>query len=339
MKTYLLLIVVLLFTACQSNNKGKTTEKAKTVERISVEGNKFVNENGQEIVFRGLNSSDPHKLYKSGNWQKSYFDEMRAWGANIVRFPVHPPRWNEMGKENYLELIDDGVKWAKANDMYVIIDWHIIGNLKEEKFMLDIYNTTMEETFEFWDIISKRYKDEPTVTLFELYNEPTVMHGELGEFKWEELKAIYEDLITKIRANGAKAIPLLAGFNWAYDLTPIATQPVNAENVAYVSHPYPQKRDKPWEEKWTVDWGFAAEKYPLVLSEIGFCLEHEPGAHIPVISDQSYGEAITKYSDKRGISYLVWVFDPEWSPMMFTDWEGYTPTTQGKFFKEVLQSY
>ena len=79
-----------------------------------------------------------------------------------------------------------------------------------------------------------------------------------------------------------------------------------------------------------------AEKYPLILTEIGFCGPEDRGAHIPVISDESYGDAITGYCADKGISYVVWVFDPQWSPMLFSDWD-YTPTRQGKYFKKALQ--
>ena len=96
------------------------------------------------------------------------------------------------------------------------------------------------------------------------------------------------------------------------------------------------KRQKPWESQWTSDWGFVAEKYPLILTEIGFCGPDDRGAHVPVISDESYGDAITKYCADRGISYTVWVFDPQWSPMLFTDWK-FTPSRQGKYFKAALQ--
>ena len=78
-------------------------------------------------------------------------------------------------------------------------------------------------------------------------------------------------MIGIIRAHGATTVPLVGGFNWAYDLKPVATDPINAEGIGYVSHPYPMKRNKPWEKQWTEDWGFVAEKYPLILTEIGFC--------------------------------------------------------------------
>ncbi len=306
--------------------------------RVSVKGNDFVTEDGKTIVFRGLNTSDPDKLENEGHWNKAYFEEMKKWGANIVRFPVHPTAWVKRGKENYLKLLDDGIQWAGELGMYVIIDWHSIGNLRTEMYQSDMYDTTQKQTFDFWRTIGKKYGDNTTVAFYELFNEPTTYHEELGTITWSQWKELNKEMITIIRANGGKGIPLVAGFNWAYDLTPVRENPLEVEGIAYVSHPYPQKREKPWEKQWENDWGYVKEKYPLILTEIGFSGPEDPGAHIPVISDESYGDAITNYSDEKEISYVVWVFDPQWAPRLFEDWN-YTPSRHGKYFKKKLQSY
>lgn len=306
------------------------------MKRLQVKGNQFVTENQDTLVFRGLNASDPDKLEREGHWNKNYFAEIKNWGANIVRFPVHPAAWRKRGAEAYIKLLDQGVTLAKEQGLYVIIDWHSIGNLRSQLFQDPGYETTVKETFEFWQTMSKHYKDEPTVAFFELYNEPTVYNGQLGTCTWQQWRELMEETITIIRAHGCTAIPLVAGFNWAYDLTPVATDPIRAEGIAYVSHPYPMKRAKPWEAQWTKDWGFVAEKYPLVLTEIGFCGADDEGAHIPVISDESYGDAITKYCAEKNISYVVWVFDPRWAPRLFTDWD-FTPSRQGRYFKKALR--
>jgi endoglucanase len=311
--------------------------QAQRLSRIQVKGNSFVNEKGDIIIFRGLNTSDPFKLYHDGQWTKRYLEEIKKWGANVVRFPVHPHNWRTMGKVEYLKLLDLGVQWATELDLYVIIDWHSIGNLRSELFQRPSYETTKKETFEFWQAIAEQYKDNTTVAFLELFNEPTVYNGKLGSSTWAEWKAINEEMITIIRANGSNAIPLVAGFDWAYDLTEAGANPIEAEGIAYVSHPYPQKRPKPWNDQWTKDWGFMAEKYPLILTEIGFCGPDDKGAHIPVISDESYGDAITAYCAEKGISYVVWVFDPQWSPMLIEDWN-FKPTRQGKYFMKALQA-
>lgn len=303
------------------------------VQWIVVDGNSFVNENGDTIVFHGINTSDPDKLEKDGQWNEGYFQEIKKWGANLVRFPVHPRAWRERGAESYFELLDKGIAIAKELELYVIIDWHSIGNLRSELFQHEMYNTSKRETFEFWRAMAKRYGEEPTVAFFELYNEPTVYNGQLGLCSWEQWKGIMEEAIVIIRAHGAKNIPLVAGFNWAYDLAPLIEAPIDAKGIAYVSHPYPQKREKPWEPQWEKDWGFAADKYPQILTEIGFCGPDDEGAHIPVISDESYGEAITNYCIKKGISYCVWVFDKDWDPGLIEDWS-FKPTPHGEYWKK-----
>lgn len=306
------------------------------LEKISVVGNEFVTESGEIFVFRGLNISDPDNLERSGHWTKDHFAKAKEWGANIIRLPIHPTAWRRQGQEKYLALLEDGIKWATELDMYIIIDWHSIGNLRTEMYQSPNYETTRKETYEFWRLMAKTYSGNNTVAFFELFNEPTTYNGQLGKLPWSEWKAMNEEMISIIRANGGTAIPLVAGFNWAYDLTQIKYSPIEAEGIGYVSHPYPQKRNKPWEDQWTKDWGYVKNTYPVILTEIGFSYPDDRGAHIPVISDESYGEAITAYCKERNISYVAWVFDPYWAPMMISDWD-YTPTRFGAYFKKALQ--
>jgi hypothetical protein len=107
------------------------------------------------------------------------------------------------------------------------------------------------------------------------------------------------------------------------------------EGIAYVSHPYPQKREQPWVPQWERDFGFVADNYPVIATEVGYMYPDQKGAHIPCLGDEEYGETLTRYFSEKGISYVVWVFDPDWSPQLIKDWD-YTPTRAGQFFKEVM---
>ncbi len=322
---------LIMLTGIVFQAKTQSTE----LPQIKVKGNQFVVGQDSPFILRGLNASDPERLLKIEHWNKAYFEEMKKWGANVVRLPIHPTAWRRLGKKDYLKILDDGVQWAKELKMYIIMDWHSIGNLRTEMYQSDNYDTTIKETYDFWRTLAKHYKGNNTVAFFELFNEPTTYNGQLGTCSWAEWKKLMEEIIGIIRAHGNTAIPLVAGFNWAYDLTPIATDPLNTEGVAYVSHPYPMKREKPWAEKWTKDWGFVKEKYPVILTEIGFSGAEEQGAHVPVISDESYGDAMMQYCDEKGISWVVWVFDPQWAPRLFKDWD-YNLTRHGVFFKKAL---
>ena len=312
------------------------TKIAKQLPLIKVQGNKFVDDAGKVMVFRGLNISDPDKISRDKHFTKKHFEIIQSWGANVVRVPVHPSAWRKHGKKAYLAMLDQTVIWANELGMYVILDWHSIGNLKSQMFQNNSYYTDKPETYDFWRTVAERYAGVNAVAFYEIFNEPTVFNGRLGIVSWEEWKAINEEIITIIQAHNPKAISLVAGFNWAYDLTPIAKTPIERDNIAYVSHPYPMKVDAPYEKNWDRDFGFAADKYPVFATEIGYQLATDKGAHIPVIDDGSYGKRITDYFGHKGISWVGWVFDPDWSPQMIKDYKTYEPTMQGKHFREVM---
>lgn len=302
---------------------------------VAVEGNRFVNEAGETVVFRGLALSDPAALQERGQWSRRYFEQARAWNANVVRIPVHPQDWRRLGETAYLKLLDEAVQWSGELGMYVIIDWHTIGNLLTGVYHRDIYITSRDETFRFWYTIANRYRGNPVVACYELYNEPTNMNGRMGRMDWRDYKALMEDLIYMIYQIDRRVIPLVAGFDWGYDLSPVRLEPIGMPGVAYVTHPYPQKRRENWQENWQADWGFVADRYPVVATEFGFMSEDGPGAHVPVIGDETYGEAIIAFFEERGISWTPWVFDASWSPQLISDWE-FTPTRQGEFFRRKL---
>ena len=216
-----------------------------------------------------------------------------------------------------------------------------IGYLPTELYQHDMYVTTRRETLAFWRDVAFRYQGVATVAVYELFNEPTTQGNTLGRRDWREWKALNEYLIDMIRARDTEVIPLVAGFNWAYDLRAVREAPIERDGVAYAAHPYPQKAkpENPTEqaffELWEEAWGFVADSHPMILTEIGWVREDGYGAHVPVIDDGSYGPMIAEYIDRKGLSWTGWVFDPNWSPVMIEDWN-FTPSEQGEFFRQLL---
>ena len=299
---------------------------------ISVRGNRFVDQQGNPVLFRGLSISDPDKIENQGHWNKELFIEVQQTGARLVRIPVHPIAWRERTPQKYFALLDQAVEWCTELGMYVDIDWHSIGNLNAQLFQDPMYQTSPGETFNFWRLIARHYAGNHTVVFYELFNEPTSFSDQLGRVSWDDWKRTNEDLIALIRAYDSEKIPLVAGFDWAYDLTPLRDRPIAADGIGYVTHPYPFKRSKPWEPKWDEDFGFAASRYPVIATECGFWTG--PGAN-PGYAD--YGATIVKYLESRGISWLAWVYDPEWEPSLISSWDTYAPTESGKFFIEAMK--
>jgi endoglucanase len=302
--------------------RGYTVDKDK-LPLISVKGNRFVGTDGKTIIFRGLSISDPDKLQMQGHWNKEHFVKVKEMGTTLLRIPVHPVAWRERGGAEYVKLLDQAVQWSTELGMYIIIDWHSIGNMTTGVYQDPMYDTTKEETYSFWRAMSRRYNGHHTVAFFELFNEPAAF----GRVSWDQWKTMVEDQIAVIRTNNQQVIPLVAGFDWAYDLTPLHLNPIAAEGIGYTTHPYSFKRTQPWEPKWEEDFGFAASNYPIIATEFGGFAG--PGANA------AYGPAIIKYLEGRGISWTVWCFDPEWGPTLISDWE-YKLTPSGEFAKAAM---
>jgi aryl-phospho-beta-D-glucosidase BglC (GH1 family) len=310
---------------------------------ISVKGNKFVEPNGATVLFRGLAISDPDKLEMQGHWNREHFVKVKEMGAKLVRIPVHPVAWRERTASQYIKLLDQAVGWCTELDMYVMIDWHTIGNLETEVFQDPMYDTSKQETFAFWRAMARHFAAHNTVAFFELFNEPTTYRNQLGPVSWADWKRTVEEEITLIRAYAPQVIPLVAGFDWAYDLTPLILNPIAAEGIGYTVHPYANKRSQPWEPKWDEDFGFAAGKYPVIATEFGgFARPPSADGQAPATEtggrdrrDAAYGPAIIKYLEGKGISWTVWCFDPEWGPTLLSNWD-YQLTASGEFAKAAM---
>jgi len=303
------------------------TVGANVLPLIRVVGNRFVNSNGDTISFHGIAIADPDNLEQRGVWNKNLFVEARKLGADLVRLPVHPAAWRDRTSERYLKLLDQAIEWCTEESLYVDIDWHSIGNLNEGLYQNTVYNTTIQGTFSFWATIASRYRGHHTVVFLELFNEPTNASGRLGNVSWEEWRKINEDLVKLIRSYNNQSIPLIAGFDWAYDLTPVREDPINAEGIGYSVHPYPHKRTPPYDPKWDEDFGFVAGKYPLVATELGFTLPDWK-------SNLEYGKDVIEYFNRNHISWIWWILDPLWQPAMLQSWKEFRLNNSGKFVEE-----
>ena len=308
---------------------------------IQVEKNRFVTDADKTFVFRGVSTADPDKLEKEGQWNKNLFKVIHDWGANTIRLPIHPRAWRGRGQSEYIKLLDEAVVWANALDMYLILDWHSIGYLETGKYQHEMYYTDKQETFRFWHDIAYRYQNVPTTAVYELFNEPTTLEEPWGKEEWLRWKALNEQMIDIVYAMDKSVIPLVAGFNWAYDLSFVMEAPIGRKGIAYASHPYPQKA-KPevpstenFHHLWEEVWGHVGKTYPMILTEMGWVQPDGYGAHVPVKNDGSYGPQILEYMETRGLSWTAWVFDPRWSPTMINNWD-FEPSEQGVFWRKSM---
>jgi aryl-phospho-beta-D-glucosidase BglC (GH1 family) len=320
---------------------------------FAVQGNKIVDENGNQVVFRGLNAHGVLDHYVTPDdwdfipWSKAYFDTMAAWGATIVRLPIHPGIWKRLGEKKSFEILDQAITWCEQNRLYVIIDLHTVSWVETyeteavyDKEAAEDYSVTKDEMKTFWIAMAKHYKHNNVVAFYELYNEP-VYTGFTKDVSadehslradWHTLKTLYESLIDAIRAVDASKPILLAGVHYAYILAFAEENPVLRDNIIYVTHVYPDANDHGVE--WERAFGNVAEKYPVFATEIGFGTLEKP--EDDYTGSGMYRRHLREYLGSKRISFTAWNFSWLWTPRLLKN-NAYTTTESGTFFKTWLK--
>jgi endoglucanase len=148
------------------------------------------------------------------------------------------------GSEGF-QLLDNLVKWSKANGIYVIIDMHGApggqtgqniddsANDQPELFMQPRYE---EQLIDLWVAIARRYSNEPAVAGYDLLNEPLPARtGAAAKYK-ARLEPLYKRLTKAIREVDTKHMVILEGFDWANDWS-VFTGPFD-KNLVYQFHYY-----------------------------------------------------------------------------------------------------
>ena len=312
--------------------------------KFHIEGNRIVDAGGDEMTFRGI--CPPDVLYFRFDWfqdihpvyDRSYFQEIANWGANIVRLGIHPYSWRKFGSEVSLAHIEEAVLWAQECGMYSYIDFHSIGFVPDGKYEAmndDIYDTTKEEMLEFWDLVSAYFHDNDAVAFYEIFNEPVNLDEPRDQAvmaaDWDAWKVLVEEVVDIIRANDPDSIVIVGGMTWAYDLSPVLSNPVERDNIVYATHPYP---DMNYDRSWDTAFGQVAEVYPVFATEFGFTIVGQKAEHRYTGSGK-YRTEIIDYLEDRQMSWTVWCFSPDWGPRLILN-KDYYPTAAGKYFRQRL---
>ncbi|MEN6524249.1 MAG: glycoside hydrolase family 5 protein, partial [Anaerolineaceae bacterium] len=274
---------------------------------VTVNENHILNADGQTIIFKGVMIPDPAVLNERDKFNLEFFKGIQAINANVIRVPVHPEEW--IKDEDYLwRYLAPIVSWAGEMNMYVIIDWHFIGNIATGAGlqMPDIKPEPKELTMEFWQLMASFFQDSPNV-IFEIFNEPQ----SIGALEWQ---ANATEIVQAIRKQGAKQMIIVGGIDYGKDLSWVVENPIKAENIAYASHIYPSHSSYSYD-----DWfGTVAAKYPVLITEWGFMDENrKEGPSYLSGDEESYGKPFLKYLDDRDIGWVACWYDDEWLPPMF----------------------
>jgi aryl-phospho-beta-D-glucosidase BglC (GH1 family) len=274
---------------------------------LQVSGNRLVDATGQPVLLHGLMAPDPARLAEKGTFERYFYDSMAKAGANVIRIPIHPERW-ERDPDYLWRYLDPIVAWNADNGVYTILDLHFIGNAETGggSQMPDLKQPAQEFTLAFWRQVAGYFKDTPSV-LFEIFNEP---QG-ISSADWRRSA---QKIVAVIRETGARQLILVGGVDYAKELSWVVAQPVAGENIAYTAHIFPAHSQASW-DTW---FGEAASQYPILLTEWGW-VESAASSDTAYLvgSQKAYGEPLMDYLAQHNISWVACWYDDEWLPPMY----------------------
>ena len=168
---------------------------------------------------RGINLGNTLEPPTEGGWnnpkaQESYFDAYVEAGFKTVRIPI---TWDKHTGSlapytvdaSWLARVEEIVDWGLERDMFVIINAHHEGWLKE-----NFGNPAVRERFDsIWSQVSVHFKGKSEKLFFELLNEPrTGDHEGLSQVQIDEAN---ERLMGIIRKDHPTRIIVYSGKGWA----------------------------------------------------------------------------------------------------------------------------
>lgn len=296
--------------------------------RLHVEGTYLADKDDKLVQLRGVST---HGL----GWFPQYVNEAairqfnEEWGCNVFRLAMYTAEGagyctnGDDQKKKLKELVHKGVEAAIDEDMYVIIDWHVLQDQDPNKYK--------DEAKKFFEEMAKTYKDDPHV-IYEICNEPN------GGTSWSMIKKYALEVIPVIRKYAPNAIIIVGTPTWSQDVDIAANDPITEyDNVMYALHFYASTHTDSLRNKCKT----AVKKgLPIFVTEYGICEASGNGA-----INEKQANLWIEMLDGYGISHVMWnLANKNESSSMIAAGNpkvnGFTEkdlSTSGKWFVNMLQ--
>ncbi|MFI1018975.1 glycoside hydrolase family 5 protein [Streptomyces sp. NPDC020965] len=244
--------------------------------QLTVCGTKLCNQYGKPIQLRGMSTHGigwfPN-CYTNGSLNVLAND----WKADVLRVSLYIESANYGYLRDpvaYTNQVHDLIEKASARGMYVIVDWHLLGDGNPATYGDSDPWTHIASAKRFFKDIAERHKNKNNV-IYEIANEPNGTNWQGQRVDWWTIKSYAEDLIPYIRQFDADAPVLVGTPDWAsfgvssssgqFNETEVANNPLQIPNIMYTFHFYAASHGQNYLDALSR----AADRIPVFVSEFG----------------------------------------------------------------------
>ena len=226
---------------------------------------------------------------------------IRKQGCNTVRMPLN---YKLFTNEKYLgladsqygfQLVDKMVEWCRETGLYLILDMHAAPggqtgeNIDDSDGYPYLYESEeyQQQLRNIWQQIAERYKDEPIILGYELFNEPI---GDEFKSLYDLLEPTYIRVTKAIREVDKNHIVLLDGASYGTDFNMFSDFTFD-DKMVYACHDYTGKSA-------TLDNFIAFRQKagkPMILTEYGH-------------ASWDYLTTLAKRYNDNNIGYISWPY-------------------------------
>lgn len=257
--------------------------------RLKVADGKLCDKKGNPVMLRGASGYGISVAESFVNEQ--LFSELsRDMGMNVFRLPVYTSGTGTVGycnggdKDRIDTCLRNGVEYADINDMYAIIDWHILRDMDPNKYI--------EDAKVFFDKFSKEFADHENI-IYEICNEP-------NNVEWPDIVSYANEIIPIIRANDKNSLIIVGTPDWSKQLEDAFEAPLPYDNIMYTFHFYSASHKEKY-QKLVKD--MSAKKLPIFVTEFGVTAS---SGGFP--RDLEEADRWIALLEEENISYCMWSF-------------------------------
>lgn len=253
--------------------------------KLSVKDGKLVDKDGAEVRLFGMSTHGIawYPQFVSLEAMRTLRDE---WNTNCFRIALYTHEYGGYcsggDREELKRLIHFAAECAGKLGMYLIIDWHVLGEHSPNVYKYD--------ALDFFEEICAAYTDRDDI-LYEICNEPN------RSADWPDICAYAEDIIPLIRRY-TDAVIIVGTPTWSQEIECPLDMPLYDDNVMYAFHFYSASHKQPLRDR--VERCVQAG-LPVFISEFGVT-DAAGGGYIDHEETEKWFELVKRL----GLSCINW---------------------------------